>query len=320
MIRLAVTPRSFRAVPGRHQDRLREAGAEVRYPVVDRLLNEDEMVELVAGCDGLIVGLDPVSSRVLDAGPLRVVVKYGSGLDNVDLPAAAARGVPVLTTPGANSQAVAELTVGLLFALARRIVDHHVSAASGEWQRHIGLELRGRRLGLIGYGQVGRRVAALAEGIGMKVVASDPYVGEADVPLVPLGELVGSVDAVSLHLPLTQETRHLVDAAFLAKMRRGAWLVNTARGGLADLDAVVDALQTGQLGGAAFDDFEIRPEPDSPIWQLPNFIASPHAGASTVEAAERTGLAAVEAALRALGGADDNRRSRTEAAQRRRRG
>lgn len=295
-------------VDGRHRSRLVEVGAEVRYSRADHVLTEDEMVELVAGCDGLIVGLDPVTSRVLDAGPLRVVVKYGSGLDNIDLPAAAARGIAVHATPGSNSQAVAELAIGFLFVLARRIVDHHVAAAGGGWQRHIGFELAGRRLGLVGYGQIGRRVAAMAAGIGMNVIAHDPYVDKADVPLVSLDELIGSVDAVSLHLPLTPETRHFVNAALLAKMRRGAWLINTARGGLADLDAVAEALRTGQLGGAAFDDFEVRPGPESPIWRLPNFVASPHAGASTVEAIERTGLAAVEIALRVLGGAETGAR------------
>jgi phosphoglycerate dehydrogenase-like enzyme len=301
MTRLAITPRSFRAIPGRHQERLREAGVEIVYPSEERILTEEEMVELVAGCDALIVGLDPVTPRVLDAGPLRVVVKYGSGLDNIDLAAAAARAIAVVATPGANSQAVAELTIGLLLALARRIVANHLSAASGHWQRELGFELAGRRLGLVGYGQVGRRVAAMAKGMGMVVVASDPHVPGSDVPLVPLAELAASVDAVSLHLPLTPETHHLVDAAFLRRMRRGAWLINTARGGLADLNAVVDALRAGHLGGAAFDDFESRPAPDSLIWRLPNFIASPHAGASTIEAVERTGLAAVEAALQALG-------------------
>lgn len=301
MTRLAITPRSFRTVPGRHITLLAQAGIDVRYPELDRVLTEPEMIDLVRGCDGLIVGLDPVTPSVLDAGPLRVVVKYGSGLDNVDLEAAGARAIQVRTTPGANSHAVAELTIGLLFALARHVVVHHVDARGGTWARRMGSELAGRRLGIVGYGQVGRRVAMLARGIGMEVLAHDPNVDDAEVALVDLGRLVETSDAVSLHVPLMPATRGLVDATFLARMRPGAWLVNTARGGLVDMVALTDALVDGHLGGAAIDDFDEAPPPDSRLWQLPNFIASPHAGASTVEAVERTGVAAVVAAMDALG-------------------
>lgn len=298
---LAVSPRSFRQVAGRHQELLAASGLTPRYPAVDRHLTEDEMIALVAGCEALIVGIDPVTARVLDSGPVKVVAKYGSGLDNIDLRAAEHRGVKVTSTPGANSQAVAELTLALLFALARRIVPHHASAVAGRWERHVGVELSGRRLGLIGLGQVGGRVARMATAMGMEVGAHDPYVATTDVPLVALDELVTGSDAVSIHVPLSEETHHLVDASFLARMRPGAHLINTARFGLADLEAVADALASGHLAGAAFDDFGDRPDPGSRLWDLPGFLASPHAGASTVEAVERTGVAALEIVLEALG-------------------
>lgn len=280
---------------------LAASGLTPRYPSVDRHLTEKEMIELVDGCEALIVGIDPVTARVLDSGPLQVVAKYGSGLDNIDLRAAKERGVKVASTPGANSQAVAELTLAFLFALARRIVPHHTSAAAGRWDRHIGVELTGRRLGLIGLGQVGARVARMARALAMEVVAHDPYVSTAEVPLLTKDELVSSSDAVSLHVPLTEETRHLVDSSFLGLMRHGAYLINTARFGLADIDAVAGALASGRLAGAAFDDFGDRPGPGSKLWDLPGFLASPHAGASTVEAIERTGVAALEIVLEALG-------------------
>lgn len=298
---LAVSPRSFRQVPGRHQEMLAASGLTPRYPSVDRHLTENEMIELVDGCEALIVGIDPVTARVLDSGPVRVVAKYGSGLDNIDLRAAEERGVKVASTPGANSQAVAELTLAFLFALARRVVPHHISAAAGRWDRHIGVELTGRRLGLIGLGQVGGRVARMARAVGMEVVAHDPYVSTTDVPLVTKDELVSGSDAVSLHVPLTKETRHLVDASFLAMMRPGAYLVNTARFDLADIEAVAGALASGRLAGAAFDDFGDRPGPESQLWDFPGFLASPHAGASTVEAVERTGIAAMKIVLETLG-------------------
>ncbi len=259
------------------------------------------MIELVDDCEALIVGIDPVTARVLDSGPVRVVAKYGSGLDNIDLAAAQQRGVRVRSTPGANSQAVAELTLALLFALARRIVPHYTSASAGRWNRDVGVELTGRRLGLIGLGQVGGRVAGMAGSMGMEVVAHDPFITQAEVPLVTLDELTSGSDAISLHVPLTEETRNMVDASFLDRTRPGAFLVNTARFAVADIEAVADALASGHLSGAAFDDFEERPDPASRLWDLPGFLASPHAGASTVEAVERTGVAALEIVLEALG-------------------
>lgn len=301
MSSVAVSPRSFREVPGRHRELLEGSGLVTVYPSVDRHLTEEEMIVLVDGSDALIVGIDPVTSRVLEAGPLRVVAKYGSGLDNIDLEAAERLGIVVESTPGANSQAVAELTFALLLGLARRVVPHHVSAASGKWDRHMGVELMGRQLGLIGLGQVGRRVARMAGGLGMELVAHDPFVDHGDFPMVGIDELISSSDAISLHVPLTRETRHMVDADFLARMRPGAFLVNTARYALADIDAIADALASGRLAGAAFDDFEERPGPGSPLWGMTGFLASPHAGASTVEAVERAGVAAVEIVLEALG-------------------
>jgi phosphoglycerate dehydrogenase-like enzyme len=170
----------------------------------------------------------------------------------------------------------------------------------------MGVELIGKRLGLVGLGHVGGRVARMAGAMGMKVAAHDPFVATTEVPLVTLNELISSSDAVSLHVPLTEETRHLVDAAFLASMRPGAFLINTARFALADIEEVADSLASGHLAGAAFDDFEDQPAPGSRLWDLPGFLASPHAGAFTVEAVERTGLAAVEIVLEALGVAGES--------------
>jgi D-3-phosphoglycerate dehydrogenase len=288
-------------VSGAHLERLRERGLDVRFPDVDRPLGEAEMVGLVRGCEGLIVGVDPVSAAVLDAGPLRVVVKYGSGLDNVDLDAAAARGVTVAATPGANARSVAELTIALLLALARHVVAHDRLVRGGAWTRRISIELEGKRLGIVGYGAIGRLVGRLAGGLGMLVVAHDPFVEEADVELVPLDELLCSSDAVSLHLPLDERTSGLIGARELALMRPGAVLVNTARGGLVDEAALADALRSGRLGGAAFDCFAEEPlSPESPLLALDSFVASPHAGAATQDAARRTALQAVELLLEAM--------------------
>ncbi|MGH9243753.1 MAG: phosphoglycerate dehydrogenase [Acidimicrobiales bacterium] len=294
---VAVTPRSFRAVEGQHLRRLADEGIEVRFPEVERPLDEGEMVELVRGCWGLIVGVDPVTPRVLDTGPLRTVVKYGSGTDNIDLAAAARRGVRVVATPGANARSVAELTIGLVLALARHVVAHDRSVRRGSWERRTGIELAGRRLGIVGYGAVGREVGAIARALGMTVIVHDPYVEETDVALVDLDKLLEQADVVSLHVPLTEETRHLIGPRQLARMRRGALLLNTCRGAVVDEDALAAALRDGQLGGAAVDTFEHEPPGDSPLLEIDTFVASPHVGAATVDAVRRTGLAAVRELL-----------------------
>jgi phosphoglycerate dehydrogenase-like enzyme len=297
---VAVTPRSFRETPGDHLDRLR-AAVDVRFPEIDRPLDEAEMVELVQGCAGLIVGVDPVTGRVLEAGPLRMVVKYGSGMDNIDVAAAERLGVRVVSTPGANARSVAELAVALLLALARNVATHDRGVRQGSWKRTTGIELAGKRLGIVGYGAIGREVAEIARrGLGMEVVVHDPFVEEAAVPLLPLDEVLATSDAVSLHLPLTNETRGLIGSSELAAMKSGAFLVNTARGGLVDEVALADALRSGHLAGAALDGFEEEPLGASPLRELDNVVLSPHAGAATREAVLRTATRAVDQLLRDL--------------------
>ncbi|HEY2935052.1 MAG TPA: phosphoglycerate dehydrogenase [Gaiellaceae bacterium] len=300
MTAVAITPRSFRQTPGEHHERLAAAGLEVRFPGADRPLSEAEMIDLVRGCDGLVVGVDPVTEAVLRAGPLHVVVKYGSGLDNVDLEAAQRLGVTVRATPGANARSVAELTVALLLALARNVALHDRSVRAGSWSRRAGFELAGRRLGLIGYGAVGREVAGIARALGMEVVAHDPLLAAADVELVGIDEVLGSSDAVSLHLPLTEETRGLIGRRELGLMRPGALLINTARGGLVDEAALAEVLRSERLGGAALDVFAHEPPSGSPLLDLDSFVASPHAGAATLEAARRASTAALDELLAAL--------------------
>ena len=299
MTLVAVTPRSFRQTPGEHLDRL-AAAAEIRFPELDRPLDEEEMLELVAGCRGLIVGVDPVTTRVLEAGPLRVVVKYGSGMDNIDLEGAEALGVRVSSTPGANSRSVAELAIALLLALARSVAAHDRGVREGSWRRVTGVELAGKRLGIVGYGAIGREVARIARGLDMDVAAHDPFVAEADVPLVELRELLTTSDAVSLHLPLSSDTRGIVGAAELAEMKPGAYLVNTARGGLVDEEALATALRAGLLAGAALDGFTEEPLGPSPLRELDNVVLSPHAGAATVDAVRRAAGRAVDQLLRDL--------------------
>ena len=302
MTEVAVTPRSFRETPGAHHEALSEHGLEARFPKVDRLLSADEMVDLVRGCSGLIVGLDPVGVGILEAGPLRAVVKYGSGLDNIDTKLLEQRGVPLDTTEGANSRSVAELAIALLFALARSVVVHDRLIRGGDWKRRNGMELAGKRLGIVGYGTIGKEVARIALGLGMRVVAHDPYAKVEGVESAPLDTLISTSDAISLHLPLTEQTRSIIGPREVRLFRSGALLVNTARGGLVDEQALADALDHGRLGGAAFDAFGEEPPGPSPLLELPNFISSPHVGAATYEAIIRSGVMAVEKVARLLKG------------------
>lgn len=299
---VAATPRSFRNTPGPHHERLARAGVTTRFPAVDRPLTEAEMVDLVAGCDALIVGVDPVTDAVLDAAPLRIIAKYGSGTDNIDLGAAQQRGIPVTTTGAANATSVAELAIGLLFVLARRIALHDRSVRGGSWSRVTGVELSGRCLGIIGVGAIGREVARRATCLGMTVVGHDAYAATGPVPLVSLDELLSQADAVTLHVPLSEGTRNLLDAAAIRRMRPGSLLVNTARGGLVDEDALAGALRDGHIAGAALDCFRREPPEGSPLLMFDTVVATPHIGAATTEAVLRMSLDAVEDVLRALGG------------------
>jgi D-3-phosphoglycerate dehydrogenase / 2-oxoglutarate reductase len=299
VIHIAVTPRSFRNSPGAHHDLLKAEDVDARFADNDKPMQADEMVTFVEGCVGLIVGTDQVTDAVLTAGPLRAVVKFGSGLDSIDLDAARDRKVAVDSTPGANARSVAELAIGLMLALARDIPLHDRAVREGQWARRSGMELEGKTLGLIGCGAIGSEVLRMARGLGMEVLVHDPY-ADTGALNISLDQLLPASDIVSLHMPLTDETAGMINADRLRAMKQGALLINTARGGVVDEEALVAALQDGHLGGAAFDSFASEPPGDSPLLRLDSFIASPHAGASTVEAAERTGVRAVRRLLELL--------------------
>lgn len=288
-----VTPRSFAL----HDELEREVG-EVRYEAGP--LSAEELVPLVGGADGLLAGLDEIDDRVFRAAPrLRVVARYGVGVDRVDLGAAREHGVVVTVTPGANANAVAELTIALLLAVARPLVQGVEAARSGEWKSLRGVELEGRTLGLVGLGRIGSRVAEKARGLGMRVVAYDPYVAGT----ATLEELQAEADFVSLHAPVTEETRGLVDRDFLSRLKPDAALVNTARGELVDEAALVEALDAGRLRAAALDALGHEPpSADHPLLHRSDVLVTPHLGAATVESAEAMGRIALEELLAVLSG------------------
>jgi len=256
-------------------------------------LSLDDLKAIIAGYDGLAIrSATRVSADLLDAATnLKVVGRAGIGVDNVDVAAATARGVVVMNTPLGNSITTAEHAVALMFALARELPAADVSTQAGRWEknRFMGVELTSKTLGLIGCGNIGSIVADRALGLKMKVIAYDPFLTperavEIGVEKVELDELLARADFITLHTPLTDQTRNILSREHLAKTRRGVRIVNCARGGLVDEAALRDALESGHVAGAAFDVFVEEPARDNPLFGAPGFIATPHLGASTTEA------------------------------------
>lgn len=293
--RVLATARSFCRSDGPHLELLRDEGCDVDLGAEERPLDAAGLAERIRGYDGVILGLDDCDASVFAAADrLRVVSRYGVGVDAVDLEAASARGVVVTNTPGSNAVAVAELAVGLMFSLARDLPRAAASAKARRFTRTTGWELAGRTLGLIGYGAIGREVARRADALGMRVLAHDPYATGGFAPAVAsdLEPLLRDADVVSLHAALTPDTRHLLNAERLALLQPHAVLINTARGDLVDETALYDALSGGRLAGAALDAFAHEPPSDSPLLDLDAVIATPHLGAATRESVERTALMA----------------------------
>ena len=235
---------------------------------------------------------------MMDKAPkLRVIGRAGVGVDNVDLDAATKRGIVVMNTPGGNAVAVAEHTFALMLAMARFIPRAHSTMAAGKWEKKTlqGTELRGKTLGIVGLGRVGVEVLRRAQAFGMKVVAHDPYVApslaqQLNVTMVPLDDLYAQSDYITLHVGLTPQTQGMINADSIGKMKKGVRLVNCARGELLNEPAVVEALQSGQLGGAGLDVYSHEPLKDSPLMTLPNVLLTPHIAGSTNEAQEAVGV------------------------------
>ncbi|HYL40863.1 MAG TPA: hydroxyacid dehydrogenase [Candidatus Binatus sp.] len=251
-----------------------------------------------------------VDADLLEAGRnLRVVGRAGTGLDNVDVAAAARRGIAVVNAPGGNAVAAAELTLGLLLAVARHIPAADVSTHAGEWarSRFAGIELRGRTLGIVGLGRIGLAVADRAAAFGMQRIGTDPYVAAEvarghGIEVVALPELLARADVVTLHVPLTAETTGLLDRAAIASLRPGAIVLNLARGGVVDEAALADALREGRLGGVGIDVYEREPPTDSPLLDAPNAVLTPHIAASTAEAQVAVAIEVADRILEILEG------------------
>ncbi len=273
---------------------LKQTGWEVVLPAAGALPSE------LATADALVIrSATKATAALLEKAPkLRVIGRAGVGVDNVDMDAATKRGVLVMNTPGGNAVSVAEHTIALMLGLARAVPQANASIQAGKWEKSAfsGTEMRGKTIGLVGLGRVGTEVARRARGLEMKVLAYDPFVTpaaarEVEVELLPLDEVLAQSDVVSLHTALLPTTEKMIGAAAIAKMKKGARLVNCARGELIDEAALAEALRSGQLAGAAVDTFAVEPPKNSPLVGLPNLIATPHIAGSTAEAQEEVGTA-----------------------------
>jgi D-3-phosphoglycerate dehydrogenase len=259
----------------------------------------DELTRDLAQADALVVrSATKVTAALMAAAPrLRVIARAGTGVDNVDVPAATERGIVVMNAPGANSISVAELAIALMLALSRAIPAADASMKQGVWEKKklTGGELRAKTLGIVGLGRIGQEVGTRARGFGMNLVAHDPFISEQvaatlGIELLSLDDLCAAADYITLHLPSTPETRHLFNAARLARCKAGVRIVNTARGELIDEAALADAIEARQVAGAGLDVFETEPPVDWRLAKLPQVIATPHIAASTVEAQEQVGI------------------------------
>ncbi|MFN8379844.1 MAG: phosphoglycerate dehydrogenase [Anaerolineae bacterium] len=307
--RVLVTPTSYAKHDSRLRTELETAVGEVVYSPVPRPLTSAEVRELLVGVDGFIAGLDVIDRDALaGADQLKVIARYGVGVEKVDLAAAREKGVVVTNTPGANSSSVAELALGLMLSLARQIPSAAQATREGGWPRLSGLSLEGKTVGLLGFGSIGREVAKRLQGWNCRVVAYDPYADTAmakalGVTLATQSEVVCQADMLSLHMPVTVETRGLVNAGLLAQMKRGSLLINTARGELIDEGALLAALESGQIAGAGLDCFSVEPPgAENPLLMHPHVIATPHAGAHTDGAINAMGWAALRNCLAVLKG------------------
>jgi len=308
-MKVLVTPTSLRPdKPSPALEKLQAFANDIIYNPYGRPLTQEELIELLPGCDGYIAGLDYVDASVIAAcDKLRVISRYGAGVDRVDLAAAKEKGITVCNTPGANAQAVADLTLGLILAVARKIPVLDADVRAGGWRRSTGVELYGKTIGILGLGAIGKAVAKRAQGFSMKVLAYDPYMDQAyaaehDITSTTIDQIVREADVICLHLPYMPETRHIISGELMSKMKKGVIIINTSRGGLIDEDAAAVLLESGHLGGLGLDAFEVEPVGETPLSAFDNVVLTPHTAAHTHEATANMANMAVQNLIDVLSG------------------
>jgi len=298
--KILITSTSFGKKVQEPLEVLQSKGYDLKPNDLGRPMTPEELMERLADCDGCIAGLDYFTADVIGAAPnLKIIARYGAGIDRVDLDAAAEAGVTVTNTPVANSDSVADLAIGLMLAVARKIPTADRSVRAGQWENMYGVSLFEKTVGLVGYGRIGSRVAARAKGFSCRVIVHDPFIDAAaaekdGVELAALEDVLSQSDFISLHLPANDETRGSFNAERFAQMKPTAILVNTARGEVVDQEALLEALEEGQIGGAGLDAHSQEPPDPKPYEAFDNVVLTPHMGAYTREALVNMAMGSVE--------------------------
>lgn len=304
MSKVLIAPQTLAGLEGKHLQVLREAGFELLFPAKAQLLTEEELLHNLKGVVAAVAGSEPYTRRVIEANPtLRVIARSGVGFDAVDLASATERGIVVTVTPNTNQESVAEHTFAMILGLAKDLVPQHREVKAGRWPRKANLPLRGRALGIVGLGRIGKAVAVRGAAFGMKLLAYEPFpdaafIAQYNVTLLPLERLLAEADYVTLHVPLTPESRYLISKKTLALMKPTAFLVNTARGGLVCEADLLEALKAKRLAGAGLDVFETEPvSAVAPLFALDNVLLTPHAAGVDLQSRDDMALSASQAVV-----------------------
>ena len=290
------------------EERISSAGYTMKAIYSNTPLEDSNLREYLKTAAGFIVSLEKVTDDLLKAAPnLKVVSKYGVGTDNIDIAAAARNGVEVANCPGSNSNAVAELVIGLMITMSRNTQNLCDRLRAGTWSTEVGFEIAGKRVGILGFGNIGRKVAKYLQAFTSDICVYDVYVDRAaeeeyGVRYTSVDEIIETSDYITLHLPLLPETRHLINAASFEKMKKGVYLINAARGGIVDENALFDAVINGTVAGAGVDAFEFEPPTASKMLKDERFVLVPHIGAATVEASFNMVNMAIDNVLSVLDG------------------
>ncbi len=302
--KVLITPRSYGKTDPSLFELLKSKGFELVLNDTGGIMTKAQIMEKIAPCAGVILGVDPMDAEVMAAAPqLRAISKYGVGMDNIDLPEAQRRGIKVSKTVGANAEAVADYAMALMLALARQVLPIDAQCRQSNWGKITTSDVSRKTLGLLGLGAIGRHVARRAQGFSMKVLAYDVYWDEAyatanGITYAKPEDIFREADFISLHLPLMEETRNFIGKDQLAMMKKSAYLINTARGGLIDEDALLAALREGGIAGAGLDAFAQEPPENKEWFTLQNVVIGSHCAASTYGATENMGQMATENLIR----------------------
>jgi len=306
--KILITPRSFGKNDPTPINMLKEHGYEIVINPYGRMLTKSEMLEHLRDADGVIVGIDPIDAEVIaGAGKLKAIAKYGVGMDNIDVAFAESRNIAVTKTLGANSDSVAEFAVTLMLSVARRSVYFDAECRKSNWIKSSTIQMTGRTLGIIGLGAIGKLVAKKVKGFDMSVIVYDAfqdqeYAAANGVEYVDLETLLRRSDFISLHVPLIDSTKKMISTPQFELMKKTAVIVNTARGGLIDEDALIFALKSKRIWGAGIDVFEEEPNIRPELLTLENVVLGPHCSASTLEAVDNMGIMSANNMIRSLEG------------------